>query len=118
MSALTYEADVLALDSEAFAALQRFDEDARTLCTASSQQGGGSARALHARATAAYRDALATGAGLPADRSWQIFIRSVAALVATPNVGQLHSSAAAAVARLRRIVEENADLLLPEAPSG
>jgi hypothetical protein len=112
MSALTYEADVLTLDSEAFAALQRFDEDAQALCAASPPEGAGSPRALHARATAAYREALTTGAGLPADRSWRIFIRSVAALVAAPIVAPSHPRAVAAAARLRGIVEENADLLL------
>jgi hypothetical protein len=114
MSALRYERDDLALDSEALAALQRFDEDAQTFSAVSTIAGTGSPHRLSARATAAYREALAASPGLPADRRWELFIRSVAALIAMPMITRPHPGAAAAAARLRRIVEENADLLPPE----
>jgi hypothetical protein len=114
MSALRYDHDNLALDSETLAALQRFEEDAQTFCAASTIPGAGSPRRVSARATAAYREALVASPGLPGDRRWELFIRTVAALLATPVIATSRPGAAAAAARLRRIVEENADLLPPD----
>jgi hypothetical protein len=84
--------------------LRRFDEDAQTICAASPST-------LHARATAAYREALATAGGQPSDRSWEVFVETVAALIASV-VDISQPRVAAAVTRLRRLVEENADLLV------
>jgi hypothetical protein len=103
--------DDLTLDPEARAALLRFDEDAQTLCAASSMRGPSSPCTLHARATASYRDALANAAGVPRDRRWGIFFQTVAALIAASVVGTAQPRVASAAARLRRLVEENADLL-------
>lgn len=111
MTAVAHECDGLPLDPEALAALQRFDADAEALCVASSLEGAGPPCTVHVRATAAYRKALAAGAGLPDDRSWQIFICTVAALVAPPVIDTAHPGMAAAAARLRGILAENADLL-------
>ena len=90
------------LDPDQRNALARFDEDVRLLCT----QAPRSHRTLHARITAAYRQALATAAGDPHDASWSVLVQSVDALLAAAGTG-----GSAAAARLRRFVDENADAL-------
>jgi hypothetical protein len=110
MTALSFEQDDLALlDVDALAALKRFDQDAQALCAASSAQGAAALDNLRRRATAAYRVALSADAG-PADRTWYLFIRRVAELVSA-SVAASNPRASGAAARLRGIVEENADLL-------
>jgi hypothetical protein len=106
MTAASHERDDLALDADALAALQRFDGDARALCAAC-RQGAGAPHTMHIWATAAYRNALVEAS----HHRWQVFVRSVAALVAAPIITTSHSTAARAADRLRCIVEENADLL-------
>jgi len=98
------------LDAEASEALRTFDEDAAMVCAAARRQSKASAGALHGLARAAYRKALENAAG-PGDRSWSVFIRSVASLVVEARVEPSRTRARRAYARLVRLVLENADLL-------
>lgn len=100
------------LTAEASAALERFERDVRLMDTASTRGRAVSTGALQAQAIRAYRTALFEAAGRPRDRSWVAFARAVAALIATAAPDLSRPGVAAATARLRNFLDENADLLM------
>lgn len=111
MTAILDDLNAAPLSVELIDALQRFDRDARMICAAAATPATlATDSALYADALRAYRNALVNASGRPLDPSWVIFVRATATFVARTE-DRCDPSVAAAVSRLRRLVDENADLL-------
>jgi hypothetical protein len=83
-------------------ALARFDDDVRLVCDATGQ---------HVRRQSvaeAYREALATAAGVPSDAAWDILLDSVVELVRSVDMVRDHR-VRAAIDRLAGFVAENGE---------
>jgi hypothetical protein len=104
---------VIAPGHEVLECVRRMDADVAAVVSATVARGGEARPILElaASVTASCRNALTVSAGQPESAAWREFCRSVAGFLSRASYAGVSIESRDALARLRALLAENADLL-------